>query len=53
VRLELPSVHEELTALRGEMALIEHRLLTRLGALMIVAVGVLFAALRHWPATGP
>jgi hypothetical protein len=28
-------------------------LLTRLGALMIVVVGVLLAALRHWPITLP
>jgi hypothetical protein len=29
--------------------LIEHRLLTRLGALIVVVAGALFAALRYWP----
>ena len=29
--------------------LIEHRLLTRLGALVVVVAGVLFALLRLWP----
>jgi hypothetical protein len=53
VRLELPSVHSDLTALRDEMAQIERRLLTRLGGLIVVVAGVLFAALRHWPITGP
>jgi hypothetical protein len=35
------------------MALIERRLLTRLGGLIVVAVGMLIAALRHWPIAGP
>jgi hypothetical protein len=37
------------TTLRGEMALIEHRLLTRLGSLVVVVAGLLFAALRYFP----
>jgi hypothetical protein len=40
------------TELKGEMALIENRLLTRLGALIVVAVGVLLAALRYWASPG-
>src|SRR5437879_10922638 len=42
VRAELKT---DIAALRAEMALIEHRLLTRLGALVVVADGILFAAL--------
>ena len=36
-------------ALRGEMALLEYRLLTRLGSLTVVVAGLLFAALRYLP----
>lgn len=36
-------------ALRGEMALFEYRLLTRLGSLVVVVAGILFAALRYLP----
>lgn len=39
----------DLAALRGEVTLIEHRLLTRLGGLMIVVGGAVVAALRIWP----
>jgi hypothetical protein len=57
VRAELQAVRTEVqgvrTELKGDIALIERRLLTRLGGLIVVAVGVLFAALRHWPLTGP
>ena len=37
------------TNLRAEMALLEHRLLTRLGGLIVVLLGLLFAALHAWP----
>ena len=37
------------TDLRAEMALLEHRLLTRLGGLIVVLLGLLFAALHAWP----
>jgi hypothetical protein len=64
VRGEMAAMKGELKAdiatLRGELKadiagvgakadLIEHRLLTRLGGLMIVVGGVLFAALHYWP----
>ena len=49
VRAELQAVRTEL---KDELALIERRLLTRLGGLIVVAVGVLLAALRRWPITG-
>ena len=50
VRAELQAVRTEL---KDEMALLERRLLTRLGGLIVVVVGVLFTALRHWPLAGP
>ena len=57
VRAELQAVGTEVwdvrTELKGEMALSERRLQTRLGSLIVAAVGVLFAALRHWSITGP
>ena len=57
VRAELQAVRSEVqgarTELKGDIALIERRLLTRLGGLIVVAVGVLLVALRHWPLTGP
>ena len=37
------------TNLRAEIALLEHRLLTRLGGLIVVLLGLLFAALHAWP----
>ena len=37
------------TNLRAEMALLEHRLLTWLGGLIVVLLGLLFAALHAWP----
>jgi hypothetical protein len=43
------SLRGDITNLRGEIALIEHRLITRLGGLAVVLSGVLFAALRYWP----
>jgi hypothetical protein len=42
----------DIAAVRANADLIEHRLLTRLGGLMIVVGGVLFAALHYWPPGG-
>jgi hypothetical protein len=42
-------LHATETRLKGEIALAEHRLLTRLGGLLVVALGLLFAALHYWP----
>jgi hypothetical protein len=51
VRAELQAVRTEVqgvpTDLRDNIALIEHRLLTRLGGLVVVT-GVILAALRYW-----
>jgi hypothetical protein len=40
------------TQLKDEIALVEHRLLTRLGGLLVVALSLLFAALHYWPPSG-
>jgi hypothetical protein len=40
------------TQLSARIDLVEHRLLTRLGGLVVVVVGILFAALHYWPAGG-
>jgi hypothetical protein len=49
---DIAAVRTEIVAVRGEAALVEHRLLTRLGGLMVVVAGVLFAALHYWPPVG-
>jgi hypothetical protein len=49
---DIAAVRTDVVAARGEAALIEHRLLTRLGGLMVVVAGALFAALRYWPPVG-
>jgi hypothetical protein len=46
------SVTGDMATLKGEMALVEHRLLTRLGGLAVVLSGALFAALRYLPPHG-
>ena len=38
-----------LLALEAKLELVKHQLFTRLGGLMVVLVGLLFAALQHWP----
>jgi hypothetical protein len=59
-KADIATVRSEMVAMRGELKadiaavgakadLIEHRLLTRLGGLMIVVGGVLFTALHYWP----
>lgn len=35
-------------SLRGEMARLEHRLLTRLGGLVVVVAGLLLTVLHDW-----
>jgi hypothetical protein len=53
VRVELQAVRTEVQSMRAELkndlALIEHRLLTRLGGLIVVMSGIILAALRYWP----
>jgi hypothetical protein len=46
---DIAAVKMEITGVSAKADLIEHRLLTRLGGLMIVVGGVLFAALHYWP----
>ena len=40
---------QDLSALEAKLELVKHQLFTRLGGLMVVLVGLLFAALQHWP----
>jgi len=47
-RLEA-TTRAEFAAVRAEMALLEHRLITRLGSLMVIIAGLLFAALHYVP----
>jgi 3-oxoacyl-ACP reductase-like protein len=60
VSVEAARVRDEVTALRGAMQTmerhlnarierVEHRLLTRLGGLIVVMSGIILAALRYWP----
>jgi hypothetical protein len=38
--------------LEADIAAVEHRLMTRLGGLVVVVAGLLFAALHNWPPHG-
>ena len=38
--------------LEGKLELVKHQLITRLGGLMVVLAGLLFAALHYWPPHG-
>ena len=49
LKADIAGVRTEIAAVRANVDLIEHRLLTRLGGLMIAVGGVLFAALHYWP----
>lgn len=40
---------QDTAAVSARIDLIEHRLLTRLGGLVVVVATILFAALHHWP----
>lgn len=46
---DIGAVRAEIASVRSELVLVEHRLLTRLGALAVVLAGLLFAALHYWP----
>jgi hypothetical protein len=39
-------------ALNTRIDLVERRLMTRLGGMMVVLAGLLFAALHYWPSHG-
>jgi hypothetical protein len=42
----------DLQALDSKIELVKHQLITRLGGLMVVLAGLLFAALHYWPPHG-
>ena len=52
-KTDIQALDAKITAVRADLSakidLVEHRLLTRLGGLVIVVGGVLFAALHYWP----
>ena len=39
----------DIQLLKADIELVEHRLMTRLGSLVVVAAGLLFVALRYLP----
>lgn len=43
------SLRADLQRIDGKLQLVSHQLFTRLGGLMVVLVGLLFAALHYWP----
>jgi hypothetical protein len=43
---------QDLQALEAKLELVKHQLITRLGGLMVVLGGLLFAALHYWPPHG-
>src|SRR5579875_716721 len=49
LRIELKA---DIAELRNRIDLVEYRLLTRLGSLVVVLAGLLFAALHYWPPHG-
>jgi hypothetical protein len=53
VRAEVAAGRVEIAALRtelkGDIALVEHRLITRLGGAIAVAAGIILAAMRYLP----
>lgn len=48
-KADVAALKTDLTRVEGRIDLVEHRLLTRLGGLMIIVGGILFAALHVWP----
>lgn len=42
----------DLNRLEASIELVKHQLITRLGGLMVVLAGLLFAALHYWPPHG-
>jgi hypothetical protein len=49
LKTDVQALTVDVQGLRAEIALVEHRLLTRLGGLTVVLLGILFAALHYWP----
>ena len=50
--LEFIAVRADVAAVKAKLTLVEHRLLIRLGGLMIVVGAALFAVLCYWPPSG-
>lgn len=41
------NLHTELAAMRADLTLVEHRLLVRLGGLVVAVAGLMLAAIRY------
>jgi outer membrane murein-binding lipoprotein Lpp len=52
LKADITAVRSDVQAVRAEAALIEHRLITRLGGMIVVTAGALFAAIHYWPPVG-
>jgi hypothetical protein len=46
------SLEADIAAVRADLVLVKHRMLTRLGDLLAVAVGIILAAIRYLPPVG-
>jgi hypothetical protein len=46
------ALNADIAAVRADLTLVEHRMLTRLGGMVVVAVGIILAAIRYLPAVG-
>jgi hypothetical protein len=51
LQLTEANLHTELAAMRSDLALVEHRLLARLGGLIVAVAGLMLAAIRYLPHT--
>ena len=51
IELVKSELKTDIELLKGELQLLEHRLMMRLGSLVVVVAGLLFVALRYLPPT--
>jgi hypothetical protein len=42
----------DIAAIKADLEVVGHQLITRFGGLMVVLTGLLFAALHYWPPAG-
>jgi len=53
LKADIASVRSDLGEVRSEMKLLEQRMTIKLGSIVFLAVGLLFAAIRYLPAPHP
>jgi uncharacterized protein Yka (UPF0111/DUF47 family) len=51
-KADIAELSHRIDLVERRIDLVEHRLMTRLGSLIVVVVGLLFAALHYWPPHG-